>query len=234
MSVRRRWLAGAALVAVGWLASPQPVPVYDGVSAPDEPYRYVAATAGSSPAAAPTSSSISTPVKDGRGTNGLSVTTKETGPQFSLFLPPQSLAAASTITVVVEPSAPVDQPVGAKVDGNVYTVALTSASGPVTLTEKAGISTVYLRATTAKQPGPSLYFRATSADPWKVERTSRGGQDFYVGNFPGPGQYALAFAQAHSKGGGPPVVALVIIGVLVLLVVVVLVVRLRPPGGHSA
>lgn len=230
IAVRRRWLAGAALVTVGWLATPQPVPVYDGVAAPDEPYRYVQAPSGATTTAPPTTATATTPVKDGRSVLGLSVASMEQGPQFSLYLPPMSMAAKGPITVTATPSAPTDEPPGALIDGNVYTLALGSTDGPVTLTDKAAIATLYLRSTTAKQPPPNLDFRASPSDQWKPLQTSRGGSDFYVARFTGPGQFAIAFAKAKpNSGGGLPVLPLVAVGALVLLVGVVVVVRLRSP-----
>jgi hypothetical protein len=227
---RRRWLAGAALVTVGWLATPQPVPVYDGVSAPDEPYRYVSAPGGATTTAPPTTATATTPVKDGRSVLGLSVATREQGPQFSLYLPPMAMAAKGTITVTATPSAPTDEPAGATIDGNVYTLQLTSTDGPVTLTEKAAIATLYLRATSAKQPPPVLQYRPAPGSPWQALKTSRGGSDFYVGRFEAPGQFAIAFANAtKSKGGGLPVLPIVGVGALVVHVGVVVVVRLRSP-----
>ncbi len=230
ISVPRRWLAGALLVTVGWLASPGGVPVYDGVGAPDEPYRYVQAPAGATTTAEPTVATATTPVKDGLGTNGLSVATAEVGPQFSLYLPPRAMATSSgPIEVTATPRAPTDQPRGARIDGNVYVVSLTAAGGVVTLTEKAALATVYLRATTATQPPPELYYRADATGSWQPLKTSRGGTDFYVASFSGPGQYAVVFSD--SAGGGVPVLPLVVVGVLVLLVVAVVVVRLRSTTG---
>jgi len=75
-----RWLAGAVLVTVGWLASPNAVPVYDGIAAPDEPYRYVSPPSGASKTAPPTSVSTDTPVAHGANAQGLSLQTAETGP----------------------------------------------------------------------------------------------------------------------------------------------------------
>ena len=94
-SSRTRWAAASVLVALGWFVTPQPVPVYDGVGAPDEPYRYVSAPAGVKSTPAPTSAAASTPVSAGASTNGLSLTSAETGPQVALFLPAAALGAPS-------------------------------------------------------------------------------------------------------------------------------------------
>ena len=220
---------GAALliVALGRLLSPAAVPVYDGIGQPDEPYRYVTAPAGATKTAAPTTAKASSPVVGGTSSYGLSLATAEVGPQLSLYLPPKALGSgAGSLTVTATPMAPSDQPTGATIDGNVYDVAV-STGGPVTLTPQAALATLYLRATTARQPPPVMQYRATATAPWTSLRTSRGGTDVYVSTFPGPGFYALAFFPVHkssSEGSSPlPYV----LGGLVLLVVIVVVVRLR-------
>lgn len=233
MRSSRRWLAGALLVGVGWLASPVPVPVYDGVGLPDEPYRYVAAPAGATATVPATGATAVSPVKDGRNTNGLSVQTGEQGPQFSLFLPQFSMAAkGSSITIRITAVAPTDGPAGTKVDGNVYQVDLVDPAGPVTLTDKAAIATLYLRATSQKKPQPDMYYRPTGTAAWQRLSTSAGGFDVRVAGFKGAGQYVVALtpAAAGGKGSSVPVVPLVLVGLLVVVVGVVLVVRLRAGG----
>lgn len=229
ISLRSRALAGGLLVGVAWLLSPGAVPVYDGVGAPDEPYRYVSRPSGVAVTPAPTTATGTTPVADGRGTNGLSVATSEVGPQLSLYLPPQAMASTGkSITVDVEPQAPKDAPAGARIDGNVYVVSMTADDGgPVTLTDKAAVSTIYLRATTARQPPPVVEHRASSTEPWTALQTSRGGTDFYVAAFPGPGEFAIAFTAGGDGGGSSRTPLYLGLGALALLVVVVLVVRLR-------
>lgn len=223
---RRQWVAAALLVGLGWLVTPAPVAIYDGVGVPDEPYRYVQAPPGSRPTPLPTSATAKTPVKDGAGTNGLSVATAEQSSQFSLFMPPGAMAAPSgTIEITAVPQVPTDSPKDAKIDGNVYVVALSSASGAVTLTEKASIATLYLRATAPKD-GWIVEYRPEANGPWKALQTSRGGTDSFVAAFIGPGQYALAFATAP-RSSGTPLLPFLLIGAVVLLVVVVVVVRLR-------
>jgi hypothetical protein len=216
------------LVAAGRLLSPDAVPVYDGIGQPDEPYRYVAPPPGSPRTAPPTVAKASSPVAGGTSTYGMSAATAEVGPQFSLFVPPQGLAtSARTVTVRIEPQAPTDQPPAARIDGNVYRVSLV-ADAPVRLTQKAALATLYLRATTAKQPPPKMQHRVSPTDPWKPLRTVRGGQDVYVSSFEGPGYYALAFARSAPKqGGGLSPVPLIALGSVVLATSIVVVVRLR-------
>ena len=221
-------LAAALLVGLGRLLSPDAVPVYDGIGAPDEPYRYVAAPAGARTTAPPTTAAASSPMVAGKSTYGMSLAPGESGPQFSLFVPPQAFAApGAKVSLTAAPLAPTDQPHGARIDGNVYVVTI-KAAGPVTFTKESALATLYLRATTAKQPPPVMEYRAAKDGSWTALQTSRGGQDVYVSTFPGAGQYALAFAAATSaKGSSTSKAPFVVIGGLLLLVVVVVVVRLR-------
>ncbi|MCU1601168.1 MAG: hypothetical protein JWO22_1877 [Frankiales bacterium] len=235
ISARRRWLAGALLVGLGWLASPGAVPVYDGLQQPDEPYRYVAPPAGSAKTAPPTSTTTQTPLgTSGANAQALSVQTAEVGPQISVFFPQFSLLAAKgPITIVLKPEVPTAPPSGATVDGNMYTVSLTAPSGPVSLDKQyLSIATMYLRATDQKTPQPRMFYRPSAGSAWQPLGTSAGGLDIRVSNFLGPGDYLLARLPADlpKKGGGVPVVPLVLLGVLVVLGAVVLVVRLRAAG----
>jgi hypothetical protein len=233
---RRRWLAGLALVVVGWLLSPNAVPIYDGIGQPDEPYRYVAPPPGATRTAGATAGGAQTPVTAGRNLNGLSVQTKEQGPQFSVFLPQGSLASPTgPITISIEPEAPAAAPPGAVIDGNVYLVTFaTPASAPVTLTEKAAIATLYLRSTSQRTPQPTMYYRPTTDAAWRPLTTTAGGLDLRVASFVGAGEYAVARVPSKDGGGGKrPVLPLLLIGALVVLSAVVLAVRLRAGGAQE-
>lgn len=224
----RRLVVALLLVSAGRLLSPDAVPVYDGLGQPDEPYRFVVPPVGAPRTAPPTTAKASSPLRNGTSQYGMPATTAENGPQFSLFLPPQAIATTgATVQVKVAPKAPTDQPGGARIDGNVYEVDIVGG-GPVTLTSKAALATLYLRATTARQPGPTMEYRPAEGQPWKALRTVRAGQDVYVSSFPGPGLFALAFStSARAKGGGTSPLPFIALGGVVLLVVVVVVVRLR-------
>jgi hypothetical protein len=156
----------------------------------------------------------------------MTLATAESGPQFSLFLPPRAVATGgSTLVVTAKPVAPTDQPSGARIDGNVYVVTM-AGQGPVTLTAQAALATLYLRATSARQPPPKMEHRAAAGDAWTALDTARGGQDVYVSDFKGPGQYAVAFAAVtttHHASRTPYYVG----GGVLLLLVVLVVVRLR-------
>jgi hypothetical protein len=228
MSRSRFWLVALLLVTVGWLVSPAPVPIYDGVGVPDEPYRLVEPPAGATATAEPTVATGVTPLKDGRSVRGLVLSTLEQSPQFSLYVPPAAMASKGReITVRAQPVAPTDPPPGKVIGSNVYRVTFTDPAGPVTVTASLGSASMYLRALDTSD-GWSLQFRAKPTDPWLQKETARSGTDTFVGSFAGPGDYALAkVPTTEGAGGGISVLPLVLGGALLLLVVIIIVVRLR-------
>jgi hypothetical protein len=227
MPPRRLWVVGALVVAIGWLASPAPVPVYDGVGVPDEPYRFVQPPPGRGPTAEPTVGRATTPVKLGVSVNGLIVATAEQTPQLSLFVPPGALAArGGPIEVRATPQAPSDNPPGRRIDGNVYEVTLTSPAGPVTTTTKLAIASLYLRALDGSD-GWVMEYRPLHTDPWQQLETSRGGTDSHVASFKGAGEYALSKATTAKSKGGIPLLAWLLGGGVALLTLLILSIRLR-------
>ena len=217
-------------MGLGYVVTPGAVPIYDGVSQPDEPYRYVSPPTGAKSTPAATSAIGRSPVAAGESTSGLTLATSETGPQFSLYLPRFGLKTAGpSVQVKVTPKAPTDQPAGARLDGNVYEVAFVAPTGPATLTAKAALATLYLRATTSRQPGPVMEHRSGPGQPWKALQTSRGGLDVYVSSLVGAGDYALAFPSRTTSGGGFPVLPVALGAGVVVLAGVVLVLRRRAP-----
>lgn len=232
MRLVRRAGAALVLVAVGRLLSPAALPVYDGLGTPDEPYRYVAPPAGVARTAAPTTATASSALLAGRSRYGLSVTSAENGPQVTVYLPAQALAApGSQVVVTARPVAATDQPATGRIDGNVYEVAF-RADGPVTLTPSAVDADITLRATSPRQPPPVMEYRPAAGQPWQQLRTVRFGLDIYTSDFTGPGQYALAFVHASAKKGakGADPTPYLVLGGVVLLLAVVVVVRLRAAG----
>jgi hypothetical protein len=221
----RRWLAGALLVTVGWLASPTSVPVYDGIGT-DEPYRY----AGTSPA--PTTASTTVPLHDGSSA-AIDIRTKETGPQFSLSLSSGALQAhGSSVALRAAPQKPSGSPPRGAFDSASYLVTATPA---VTVTPDAS-GFLFMRAAVMTSPDPVIVFRATVAAPWEELATTRYGRDNLATKFHGTGEYAvvrLPGSKALSSGGLGLTRALLLGGgVLVLVVVTVLVLR-RPRGDED-
>ena len=190
-----RWALLLAAFGLVWLTTSDPVPLYDGLGFPDEPYRFVPAQ-GNGPAA--TSAQMELKVADGTNTGGLIVNTRESGPQASVFAPPHAFAVSGTAPVVlslrpVPPQPPLPDGV---VESNVYEISLTSASGPVTVVRDAQPPAITMRSVTVKTPEPVFHYRATPAEQWRELKTRRVGRDVYNANAPGAGEYILVRATA--------------------------------------
>ena len=217
----RRWLAGAALVGLGFLASPSAVPVYDGVGSPDEPYKSV----GTTNAPQPASSTVA--VQSGASA-GLQVKSSETGPQVLLDLGPGAFKAPSAFTVSATPLAADGTPPRGTIDGNVYRVAVTDGA---TIDPDNIQGFLFLRAKVMTQPDPVVVFRPTATEPWVEQKTQRSGRDVLYTPFRKLGDYAvvqLPGSKPLSSGGlSATRVALLVGGVVLLLVITVLVLR-RP------
>ena len=244
-----RWLLLAALLALaaGWLVSPTRTPLYDGVGFPDEPYRFVEPPANYQHTPPPGSGTGTSPVSSGVNLQALYAQSPEQGPQVVVALAPGVLhapAGASRMTVRVVPEAPDRNPAGGFVDGNVYRVtAKANVSGNVAYPRATGStggseSGLTLRATSARQPGPVMIYRASAAAPWIRLRTTKVGTDIYRAAFAGAGDYALAFGLSQpgsssgasgtntsSSSGSFPVALVVVVVLLVVLAGIVVAVR---------
>lgn len=220
----RKLLAALAVVTLGWLASPSAVPVYDGVGAPDEPYKYVGRA--NAPA-----SSISATARVAAGvSDSLSARSAENGPQVLVDLGSGAFAASTatvtlTVTALVGDGTAVPQ---GRVDGNVYRVS--ASTGARLLPSAQGF--VFLRAAVMTKPDPVVVHRATESDPWVKVKTVRAGQDILSTPFRALGDYAVVRppgATPLSQTGGLSSGRLLLLGggVLVLLVLTVAVLR-RP------
>ena len=216
----RRWLAGALLVAVGWVASPSSVPVYDGIGT-DEPYRFV----GKSPA--PTSAAATVDVHGGVA-EAVEFKTGETGPQLIVSLSSGSVeTSATSLTMTAQPIAPEGSPPRGSFDGNVYRIT----AKPAASVSKDASGFVFLRAAVMTKPKPVVVFRTGSGAAWREVSSSAYGRDNLATPFKAIGDYAvvrLPDSKSISAGGlGLTRVLFLGGGVLLLVVVTVLVLR-RP------
>jgi len=216
------WAFSALLVAAGWLLTPHPVPVYDGIGMPDDPYRYVSTPQGASVTAQPAGGAQGILSVVGGVTAQLgSLSSEEFGPQVSVYLPVGALSApGGKITVKVVPQAPTRPPADGPIDGNVYRVSITDPAGPVTFNSRT--SMIYLRATTGRQPGPVIEHRLGPGQKWRLLDTTRSGNDAYSAVLPDVGEYALVYSKlAHPReaASGAGWNYGLIIGLLVLLFV---------------
>jgi hypothetical protein len=217
----RRWLAGALLVTVAFLVTPDAVPIYDGVGS-DEPYKYV----GKSPA--PVAVSLSAAVTSGRS-GALQLRSSENGPQVLVDLAAGAFNATGTdVTLSATPLEADGTPPTGSFDGNLYRIAVTPGA---VLQPATSQGYLFLRAGVMTKPDPVLVHRTSPADPWVAVTTTRAGRDILSTPLTALGDYAvvrLPRAKPLSSAGLSLVrVLLVGAGVLVLLTIIVLLLR-RP------
>lgn len=214
----RRWVAAAALVTIGWLASPGAVPVYDGVGSPDEPYKRVGTSS------APVAVSTKVPVSA-----ALQLRSDENGPQVLLDLATGSFAGPGTsMTLTATPLASDGTPPRGTFDGNTYRI---SATPGVTLRSEKAQGFLFLRAAVMTKPAPVMVHRRNPSDPWVEVKTNVSGRDVLTTPFRDLGDYAvvrLPGAEPLSSGGlSFGRLLLLGTGVLALLTITVIVLR-RP------
>lgn len=222
----RRLAAALLLVALGRLASPTAVPVYDGVGAPDEPYRYVGRSN------APATSVSATAEVSGGVTGSLQVKSDETGPQVLVDLGAGAFAASTrTVTLTAVPLAADGERVPqGTVDGNAYRI--TATPGARLLAAQAQ-GFLFLRAAVMTRPDPVVVHRSSPAAPWQQVKTVRAGQDILSTPFRALGDYAVVHlpgAQPLSQDGGLSTGRVLLLGGGVLLLLVLTVVVLRRPA----
>jgi hypothetical protein len=227
-------LTAAALV-VAWLLPGRPVPIYDGIGAPDEPYRYVSVPSGvqirTQP---PTMAKVTVPVERGEA-SVVELSTSEQGPQAeadivgqsSLTVPPASgpTPPPKSVTVTLTPLAP--DPAGPQIDGNVYRLSWVAGSTAPTF-DNQGADLFYLRATVGPPPRATFLYRHGPSDSWRALATELAGADVYSALIQGAGDYALtrrpfpATATGtgqHTASSGTVPWSLILITILILAMV---------------
>jgi hypothetical protein len=229
---RGRWLApAAAALLAAWVVAPAAVPVYDGISSPDEPYRYVQPPPDAKTTNKPTTASATVNVRNGVNGNQFA-NSAETGPQISVYVPTGSLkvpSGATSLTLTATPKAPTAPlPTDGTIVTNVYDVAVVAGGNPADVTGTGHQApTIQMRAPSAKQPGP--VFEHRTATGWEQARTVRVGNDIYQASAPEFGDWALVQlkkAPATNSGGGVNS-GLLVAGIVVLVIAgVILVIRL--------
>ncbi|MCU1595183.1 MAG: hypothetical protein JWO12_2575 [Frankiales bacterium] len=223
----RRWLAGMAVISLGFLATPGAVPVYDGVGQPDDPYRY----AGKQPAPV----AVSTTAKVVGGSSAaLQLQSAETGPQVLIDLAAGAFSATTReITFSATPQTPDGSAPRGEFDGNSYHVV---ASPGATLRPEVAQGFLFLRAAVMTKPSPVIVHRTNPTDPWAQVPTNLSGRDIVSTPFRDLGDYAVVRLPGSKPltAGGLSIgrVLLLGAGVLALLTITVLVLR-RPRGDED-
>lgn len=230
-----RWV-GVALVAMvaAWVLAPAAVPIYDGLSNPDEPYRWVQPPAGATSGKQPTVAKAVVAIRN--GVSGAQfANSAEQAPQISVYVPGGALnvpAGASTVTVEAVPIAPTAPlPTDGTIVTNVYAISATAGGRPVSVVGTGhSAPSLQMRAPSAGQPGP--VFEHRTATGWQRAGTLRVGNDIYQASAPTFGDWALVQLKqqpkAHGGGGGGINVGLLAGGLAVLFIAgVILVIRIR-------
>jgi hypothetical protein len=226
-----RWLlvAVVALLAAWWVV-PASMPVFDGLGQPDEPYRYVDPPATAKTTKAPTSASVTVPVRNGKNV-GQFANTGETGPQISVYVAPGALAVpagAQGVTITATPLAPTAPlPTDGDIITNVYRVRATGDGRDLAVVGRGtqGVA-IDMRAPTAKQPGP--VFERRTANGWQQLTTIRSGTDIYHTNqVTALGEFALVQLASSGGGSGDGVNIGLLVGGLGVLVVASTIIAIR-------
>lgn len=236
----RRWVVAAlAALLAAWVAAPAAVPIYDGLSNPDEPYRWVDPPATAKTTKAPTAAKITVPVRGGQ-TAAQYANSAEQGPQVSVYVPQGALkapAGTTSVTVTATPLAPSPPlPEDGTIVSNVYRVTATAngQSVPVIGTGNS-VPTLQMRAPDAKPPLPVFEHRTTSG--WERVRTIRVGIDVFQASAPTFGDWALVrLSHQPTKSSSSGInVGFLAGGIAVLVVaIVILLIRLRRTGDSAS
>ena len=224
---KKSWLlvaAGAAVIIVS-LLSGHHLPLYDGVSAPDEPYRYVRPPSLDLRTAQPPSTAqLTTAAYNGQNSSYVYVASQEFGPQIALYILAQSLTAnpsATSLTITAVPKAPdTDQPAEGAIAGNFYSFSATSNAGAARFTGTSkNPDYIDLRLPQGYSGPATVVYRAKPDGPWSAFVTNQVGNDIYEAPLVGFGDYALVVKSTKTAATHHAPTALIIVLVILLLVV---------------
>jgi hypothetical protein len=240
----------AALVTAWWI-TPDPLPIYNGVGNPDEPYRYVETPPGESAGTSrPGRAEGSAPAQGGVNAGSVGAASDEIGAQVSAFVPSGGLTVprgATSVTMRLAPMAPDSASVGALgIEGNVYRLTLSTDRGTaVRVTPPGTRPWIDLRAVQPPPPLLTMVYRPSADDDWRALETNLVGAHHYGARILGGGDYALARTSppsaeagaglaeraADNTGGRGPNVPLVVVSLVlsvVLTAAIIRVLRHRP------
>lgn len=151
-------LAGLGLCLV-WLLLPGSLPLYDGITLPPEPYRYLQPTPRQARNNLPPTSARSTVAV--RNAPYITISTHEQPPQAEIVLAGNAFHAGPgvrRISISIHAVPPPPLPTGMLLIGNVYAISATAAGRPVAL--RKGSAVVVLRSTKIYLRPIMLVYRA--------------------------------------------------------------------------
>lgn len=205
MAKRRSFAAlavGISVILVSVLTGHH-LPLYDGVSLPDEPYRYVKPPEPSLKTKLPPSSAVTTiAVQDGSNKDVINIFSDESGYQVSAYISVGALQTGHSIrqmAVTAKPEAPYGtQPSDGKVAGNIYHLSATSLVKNPSPTNYVSFvnnpkdpSYIDLRLPQGFPPGATIEYRQKPDGPWSSFPTSRVGNDIYEAPITDLGDYTM-------------------------------------------
>lgn len=230
-------LCACLVVLVACLQHAQ-VPLYDGVSLPDEPYRYVSpAPHGKGTKKAPTGDTESGQTLSGFTTDGIYLNSDEQGPQIYVSFSQHSFAVsqnATNVTIKLEPQSGdgLKTAVGT-IAGNIYAISASSDIGPATYApNSASPSYIDMRLPQGYAVGSTMLYRSVVTAPWQKITTERVGNDIYESKVVGLGDYALTGHTAFKPPNRHWRLITIPLGLLLVLSVIIFISR-RSASKHD-
>jgi len=172
-----------ALLAVVAVRPPHAPPLYDGLGAPDEPYRWIVAPLGAKVANGPaTTMTMKVDLTSNQQAIG---GTAESGPQLKVAIVPGGLqvpAGATSVTITGTPSEAPAPPAGGTLVSNLYTLSTAAdRPGPVTVVDGTKVL-ANLRADVATDQ--AVVFESWDGAHWAQLTTRQVGTDIYAAFLP--------------------------------------------------
>lgn len=229
-------VAAAALLPAAYLASPPTAPpLYDGLGAPDEPYRYTTDPPPGATKVRPASAREEVAVEDDTNPPAV-VATPEQGPQAAVIVPAGGLrlpSGARRLSLSLEPVLSPAPPVDGTMLSNAYAVEIVDERGrAVGIAETGRETTVLLRIPTATDAPVALELYDEDSG-WVTLPTRRTGQDVYSAFLPQTGLVAAVQitdpgrSLQYTRDDRKTVFVLPLVAGVLLLILAVVVLRLR-------
>jgi hypothetical protein len=198
--------AGILLIAAAQLMAPVAAPLFDSLTVLG-PYRYLSPTGNQT--GAPTSATVTEPLVNG-ASPGFNAATAESPPQAQLIAAPDTFKlgpSSTSVTVTIQPVAPVAPSTVGAFLGNTYRYAVTDQTGLALATKPGFEVTLVLRAPDATSEAVMAQY---SGGAWTLLSSSPAGTPgFFIGTVGTFGDFAMV--AAPGSGIGPLEISLLIL-----------------------
>jgi hypothetical protein len=225
------FLSAAGIILISVFSS-RIIPIYDGIGAPDEQYRYSKPPSSQKTATLPPSpAEVSVEIKDSTNQSDFGLASKEQGPQVNIYVYRLAVNAPATNTKITFKAAPkvpesTQTPKG-NIAGNAYHLSVADNSGAVTFSSNNKKGYIDLRIPQGYYAPATMVFRKNQSEKWQPLKTSRVGNDIYEASIVEFGDYALVPPATNSAIGNksPLLKILVLFIILIILLAALIVVR---------